>query len=173
MSAAIDAPVASSRRRCVLAGLCVALVGSAMTSFPGCEREGRTAREPAITTASVRDVLLREDTAESARGLVELLARLDQDNVEAIARAFRQNAAATPDWQVVPFLHAWTDLDPVAALEEVQRWKFPFRRRFGAREVAYRWAWQGDPLVAREHVIALEESPVRLAASWASRPCST
>jgi hypothetical protein len=106
---------------------------------------------------AVDEALLEPRAFPRAGMLIRLLEGLTPENVEGASRAV---AARSGGWDPVDlqlFLTAWVQLDPLAAVREVESWPIRSRRELGLKIAVREWAASGRGLEAGEYLQSISD----------------
>jgi len=84
--------------------------------------------------------------------LVRLFEGLSSENIEGASRAVSSRAGRWDPIDLQLFLTAWVNLDPLAAIREVESWPIRSRRELGIKITMREWAASGDGLAAVDYL---------------------
>ena len=132
-------------------------LGPARIVFPD-PKEGRTAEE---MESEVGKALAEPRAFVRASALIRLFEGLTNENVSGAAHAIDSRASENDPVDLQMFLTAWAHLDPVAALQEVQRSSIQSRKELGLRVIMREWAASGDTLAAGNYFDTLTDPDQR------------
>ena len=132
-------------------------LGPAQIGFPDPD-EARTADE---MESEVAQALAEPRAFVRASALIRLFEGLTNENVSGAAHAVDSQASENDPVDLQMFLTAWTQLDPVAAMREVQGSTIQSRRELGLRVVMREWAASGDTLAAGNYFDTLTDPDQR------------
>ncbi|MBW2499775.1 MAG: hypothetical protein JRF61_21030 [Deltaproteobacteria bacterium] len=143
----------------------------------GCEGKERTSAGRPLDReemrAAVAEAIRIPDTVEHLARIADLAGRLTAENAEGAADAFDPEIAWVREYDLLPFVHAWTRVDDAAALRRVLEWSSASKRGFGVTEAIYYLALNRDIAKARVHAESItkprlaEAAMIGLARGWA------
>jgi hypothetical protein len=121
---------------------------------------GQSSFDQAQMEQAVAETLKVVNSLERADRLIDLMADLDEQNVQGAGAAFNDQIGTVDQLDARIFLGAWSAFDPRAAADYVLEWKRPSMRAYGAGEVFYNWAASGGAIEARHYLIEVKEGKV-------------
>jgi hypothetical protein len=108
--------------------------------------------------AAIRAALAEKDGLDRAVRTATILQHLDPENVAEATAVYDRLVHILDAQDVRPFAIAWARFDPAAALEHTLSWRFPDKRKAGARAAIEGWAMR-DPAGALQ---AYDEARARV-----------
>jgi len=131
-----------------------AILGLSAAAIVAAFALGRLTSAPASPPApddmgtALRAALAEGDPLERTARTVQLLEYLDPETLPSAVAVYDDLLAVLDEYDIRPFVVAWTRFDPPAALDHVLTWPFSNKREIGVEAAIYGWA-QRDPLAAR------------------------
>lgn len=134
---------------CLLVGVFLGRsVGPAPVEFPD-RSEARSAVEMEL---AVEEALRMPRAFARVVTLVRLFEGLSAENVEGASRAVSSRVGRWDPIDLQIFLTAWVNLDPLAAMREVESWPIRSRRELGIKIAIREWAANGGGLEAVDYL---------------------
>ncbi len=146
-------------------GLAGFIVGKAIGPAPVPFSDAVATRSSDELADAVSQSLHETRTFPRASALIRLFEGITTENVAGAARAFRASAAGDDPFDLQLLLGAWTQLDPVSAMQEVESWQIQSRRELGIRLVIREWAASGRQVEAGGYFDSLTDPDERAVAS--------
>lgn len=162
-------------QRNLFSSVCLILVIASLAA--GCGDAGRDEADLTLNREEMRaelsEALQIRDTVEHFARIAELAGRLTKENAEGAADVFGPEIAWIPEYDLLPFVHAWVRVDDETALQRILQWAMASKRAFGVTEALYYLALNGETVRARAHAESIttprlaEAAMIGLARGWA------
>ena len=132
--------------RGVFLGLWAATIVAAFV-FGRAATPTEAAGAPEDLGASVRSALGEAGSLARLARTANLMQHLDADAVPEVAAVYDLMLSGLDECDIRPFVDAWTQIDPAAALDHTLSWPYESRRKFGVDAAIRSWAVR-DPFDA-------------------------
>ncbi|GEM_PF-3090810 len=131
--------------------------GQAPVVFPDVDQGRSEAEMYEAVTAALHEprAFVRSAT------LTRLFEGLTEANIEGARRAVSARSGLGDPVDIQLFVSAWVQLDPIAALRDIQTWPVKSRRRIGFNAAVREWAASGHGVEAGNYVQLVEDADLR------------
>ena len=103
---------------------------------------------PDDMAAAMRAALAESDVLDRLERTTRLLQHLEPDDLPEVVAIYDEMLPVLDQWDVRPFIVAWSRFDPIAAFDHALGWPNQIKQKVGAEAAIHGWALR-DPLAAR------------------------
>jgi hypothetical protein len=111
---------------------------------------------PDDMAAAMRAALAESDVLDRLERTTRLLQHLGPDDLPEVVAIYDDMLAVLDQWDVRPFIVAWSRIDPAAAFDHALGWPNRIKQQVGTEAAIHGWALR-DPMAAR---LAYEQAAV-------------